>query len=133
MKVYVIQSKNRIMMNADANLNQRIGVLVKMVICGVPVHVILSVIRHVKTYKHLDIKNYDVKNICLVSYYQHVKILNTTETTVKDFSCLSSCFDIKQCVKKIIALFKLFHYYLYACFYQLSILLVAITIIQNIG
>ena len=35
-----------------------IGVLVKMVICGIPVHVILSVKRHVSTCKYLVIKNY---------------------------------------------------------------------------
>ena len=39
-KVYVIQSKNGIMMN--------IGVSVKMTICGMLVHVTVSVMRHVK-------------------------------------------------------------------------------------
>ena len=49
MKVYVTQSKNRIMMNVGVSVkNQMIGVLVKMILCGILVRVIVSVIRHVK-------------------------------------------------------------------------------------
>ena len=47
--VYVIQSKNGIMMNVDLSAkNKMIEFLVKMIICGILVHVIVSVIRHLK-------------------------------------------------------------------------------------
>ena len=48
-KVYVIQSKNGIMMNIGVNVkNSMIGVLLKIIICGILVRVIVSVIRHEK-------------------------------------------------------------------------------------
>ena len=40
--MYVIQSKNGVMMN------EMIAALVKKIICGILVHVIVSVIKHVK-------------------------------------------------------------------------------------
>ena len=49
MKVYVIQSRNEMLMNVGVGVkNYLIGVLVKMVICGILVRVIASVIKHVK-------------------------------------------------------------------------------------
>ena len=49
MKVYVIQRKNEIIMNKGVSVkNQVIGILAKMTVCGILVHVIVSVIRHVK-------------------------------------------------------------------------------------
>ena len=49
MKVYVIQSKNGIKINVGVSVNnQMIGVLVKVIICGIPARVIVNVIRHVK-------------------------------------------------------------------------------------
>ena len=51
------------------------------------------------------------------------KILNTTET---------SLFDKKVKYEKITALVTIFHWKLYVYYYQLSILLLVITIILNI-
>ena len=51
------------------------------------------------------------------------KILNTTET---------SLFDKKVKCEKIIALVTIFHWQLYVYYYQLSILLLVITIMLNI-
>ena len=49
MKVYVIQSKNGIVINADVSVkNKMIGFLVKKVICGILVRVIVSLMRHQK-------------------------------------------------------------------------------------
>ena len=49
MKVYVIQSKNGIKINVGGSVNnQMIGVLVKVIIYGIPARVIVNVIRHVK-------------------------------------------------------------------------------------
>ena len=51
MKVYVIESKNGIMMSVGVSVkNQMIVGLVKMIICGILVHLI-------KINKYLDIKN----------------------------------------------------------------------------
>ena len=49
MKVYVIQSKNGIMMNVDANIkNEMNGIGLKIIICEILARAILRVIRHVK-------------------------------------------------------------------------------------
>ena len=49
MKVYIIPSKSEIMVNVGKSVNNWIiGFFVKIIICGILVHVNLSVIRHVK-------------------------------------------------------------------------------------
>ena len=49
MKVYVIQSKNGIMINVDICVKNLMSVtLVKMIICGIHACVIGNVIKHVK-------------------------------------------------------------------------------------
>ena len=48
MKATVIQIKNGIMMNVRVSeKDSMIGVLLKMIICGILVYVIVNVIRHV--------------------------------------------------------------------------------------
>ena len=49
MKVYVIQSKNRVMMSVGVSVKKKmIGVFVKMILCGMLARVIVNVIRYVK-------------------------------------------------------------------------------------
>ena len=49
MKVYAIQSKNEIMINVGVSVkNQIVGVLVRMIICGIRVKVIVNLRKHVK-------------------------------------------------------------------------------------
>ena len=49
MKVYIIQSKNGIMINVDMCVKNSMSVtLVKMIICGIRARVIGNVIKHVK-------------------------------------------------------------------------------------
>ena len=86
MKVYVIQNKNGIMMNVVASLeNYMIGVLVKMIVCGILVHVTVKVIRHVKGIdKLLDIKSCPCEKRLfgkLALAYED-EMLNTTETSL---------------------------------------------------
>ena len=50
MKVYEIQSIIRIMINVGENLKKyMIGVLLEMIICAIPVHVTLNIIRQVNS------------------------------------------------------------------------------------
>ena len=47
--MYVTQSKDGFMMNVGVSVNNyMIGVLVKIIICGIIVYVIVNVIKHVK-------------------------------------------------------------------------------------
>ena len=49
MKIYVIQSKNGIMMNTGViEKNQTFAVLLKMIACDILVGVIIGVVRYVK-------------------------------------------------------------------------------------
>ena len=58
-KMCVTQNKTRILVNADGSVkNWMIGVLVKMIVCGILVHVIVNVIRHVKLMNNLYTKNF---------------------------------------------------------------------------
>ena len=51
MKIHVIQNKNGVMMNIGVSVkSQMIGVLVKMIICGILAHVILTVKNKGKLY-----------------------------------------------------------------------------------
>ena len=51
MKIHVIQNKNGVMRNIGVSVkSQMIGVLAKMIICGILVRVMLRVINHVKLY-----------------------------------------------------------------------------------
>ena len=71
MKVYVIQIINRIMMNVGVSVkNEMIGILAKM--CRILVHVITSVIRHVKLINIKTLKIIHAKNVYLIKY-QYVK------------------------------------------------------------
>ena len=63
MKVYVIQSKNGIMLTASISVkNYMIGVLAKMVISGILAHVIVNVIKYVK------LTNIEILEIALVKH-----------------------------------------------------------------
>ena len=64
MKVYIIQSKNGIIMNVGVSVkNSMIGILAKKFICRIPLHVILCVIRHVKLSNIYTLKIDQAKNI----------------------------------------------------------------------
>ena len=57
MNVYVIQSKHRIMIKVGVSVKYvMIGILAMMIICGILVHVIVSVIRHVELMKFRNSK-----------------------------------------------------------------------------
>ena len=63
-----------------------IRVLVKRIICGILVHVILSVIKHVKIGEYLDVKGSSCEKWLigkLVLQYE-IGILNATETSLDD-------------------------------------------------
>ena len=47
MEVYVIQSKNGIIMNVIVSVKM-IGVLVTMIMCGILAHVIVNLTKHAK-------------------------------------------------------------------------------------
>ena len=85
MKAYVIQSKYGTMMNVSVSIwNKIIGLLAKTIICGILVHVIVSVIGHVK------LTNIQILKIAHVEKYLIGKlellfqdeILNATETSL---------------------------------------------------
>ena len=70
MKLYVIQSKNRIIMNIRVSVkNYVIGFLVKMIICGTLVYLIFIVRRHVKLTNIQILKINHMKMVYLVSQY----------------------------------------------------------------
>ena len=70
MKLYVIQSKNRIIMNIRVSVkNYVIGFLVKMIICGTLVYLIFIVRRHVKLTNVQILKINHMKMVYLVSQY----------------------------------------------------------------
>ena len=87
-----------------------IGILVKMVICGILVHVIVSETRHVKL-EYLYIEN------CSCEKHLFDKLVlvcegemsNITEATVKDLSCTTSFVDKKVTYEKIDCLNQIFH------------------------
>ena len=63
-----------------------IRVLVKRIICGILVHVILSIIKHVKIGEYLDVKGSSCEKWLirkLVLQYEN-EILNATETSLDD-------------------------------------------------
>ena len=67
MKVYVIQIINRIMMNVGVSVkNEMIGILAKIIISRILVHVITSVIRHVKLINIKTLKIIHAKNVYLM-------------------------------------------------------------------
>ena len=75
MKVYAIQSKNGIMMNACVTVNNRmIGVPVKKVTGEILVNVIVIFNKTSKIFEYLDIKNCLCKNIILVNKFKNVKM-----------------------------------------------------------
>ena len=73
--MYVIQSKNGIMMNVSVSVkNYMIGVFVKSAICGFLACVIVSVIRHVKLMTIQILKVAQAKKVSLVDKYWNVKM-----------------------------------------------------------
>ena len=57
MNVYEIQSKHRIMIKVGVSVKYvMIGILAMMIICGILIHVTVSVIRHVELMKFRNSK-----------------------------------------------------------------------------
>ena len=75
--------------------------------------------------EYVDIKNcsYEKRLIGKLILECEEKILNSNEALLD---------DKKYHMQKVIALFILFHWYLYVCYYEFSCVLVVIFILQNI-
>ena len=81
-EVYVIESKNGIKMKVGVFVkNQMIGLLGKMIISGFLVHLIASVIRHLKLTNIQILKIVHVKNVYFVLEFED-EIVNTAETSL---------------------------------------------------
>ena len=82
MKVYVIQSKNGIMMNVDVIIeNQMNGIGLKIIICEILARVILRVIRHVKMTNIQILKYVCVQNVYLVNKCQLTHTISRSSLT----------------------------------------------------
>ena len=102
MKVHVIQSKNENEIYVSVSVkNQTLGVLEKMVTCGILVHVIASLTRHLKIDEYLNIKNCS----CEKTLFGKLVLACKDETLNKTEAWLN---DTKVTCKKGIASFPLF-------------------------
>ena len=126
MKLYVIQSKNGVMNNEYRyeckELNDwsswKHGYMWNPGTCDCECNKVCKVDQ----YLHMKNCSWEKCIGKLVLAYED-KILNTTET---------SLFDKKVKCEKIIVLVTILHWQLYVCYYQLSILLLVITILLKI-
>ena len=89
MKVFVIQTKNRIMIYVGVRVkNKMIGVFVKMTVCEILSLVIVNVIRHVKLTNIYILKNFHAKLLLgKLAFACEDGILNTTETSLEYKKC----------------------------------------------
>ena len=87
MKVYVIQSNTGVIMNVSVTVKiQMIGLIAKMIVFGILVHLIARVIRREKL-TDIQILNIDYAKKHLIGKLVlecEDEILNTTETSLED-------------------------------------------------